>query len=110
MSTDQTVFQYFNITKPLKIPSQIIAIIGVRGYHGSYSRTPASFMLKTTFSSGGVSKESELVLLPLDLSSYGPKFKSLENHPNLNLQLTTSTRNPKVREFSSGKFDIIPIL
>ena len=89
------------------VKSQIIAMLREKGYHGSNSRTPASFMLKTTFSSGGVSKESELVLLPLDLSSYGPKFMPLENHSNLNLQLTTSTRTPKVHEFIFGKIDII---
>ena len=60
--------------------------------------SPASFTLKATFSSGGISRESELVLLPLDTLSR-PNHRSMRRYTNLNLQLTTSTKNPRVRHY-----------
>ena len=57
--------------------------------------SPASFTLKVTFSSGGVSKEAELVLLPLDTTSY-LESGTTNAYPSLNLQLTSSTKNPRV--------------
>ena len=78
------------------VKNRIVSILNKNGNQKTKSQiSPASFTLKTTFSSGGVSKESELVLLPLD-APVPSNAVARKQHPNLNLQLTTSTKNPRV--------------
>ena len=78
------------------VKNRIISLLSKQGNDRSNQISPASFTLKTTFSSGGISRESELVLLPLDSLSSANSMSTRQRSSNLNLQLTTSTKSPRV--------------
>ena len=85
----------------INIPALKGRISTLLNKNGHYNRrVPTSFTLKATFSSGGISKESELVLLPLDASANNRPDASTKETPHPNLQLTTSTKHPKVIAWS----------
>ena len=79
-----------------EVKNQVISSLKDKKTRGSKDLSPASFTLKATFSCGGISKYTELVLLPLD-SSPSTDSVARRRYPNLNLQLTTSTKTPRVR-------------
>ena len=92
-----------------EVKNQVISSLKDKKTRGSKDLSPASFTLKATFSCGGISKYTELVLLPLD-SSPSTDSVARRRYPNLNLQLTTSTKTPRVKnnvvEFVCKAFNI----
>ena len=84
----------WKISLPI-VKNRITSILNDEENQRSKYLSPASFTLKVTFSCGGISKESELVLIPLDAIP-SVEAEATKNYPNLNLQLTTSTKNPRV--------------
>ena len=80
------------------VKKRIIDLLKKQGNDRLNQISPASFTLKATFSSGGTSRDSELVLLPLDSISPKNSRISRKRTSNLNLQLMTSTKNPRVGE------------
>ena len=78
-----------------EVKNQVISSLKDKKTRGSKDLSPASFTLKATFSCGGISKYTELVLLPLDSTSSTDSV-ARRRYPNLNLQLTTSTKTPRV--------------
>jgi hypothetical protein len=84
----------WKISLPI-VKNDILTLLNKEGNDRTKHLSPASFTLKATFSSGGISRDSELVLLPLDTVSLA-NSRTTKRYSNLNLQLTTSTKNPKV--------------
>ena len=85
----------WKISLPI-VKSRIITLLHQQGDDRLNQISPASFSLKATFSSGGISRDAELVLLPLDSLSSSSSRISRHRSTNLNLQLITSTKNPRV--------------
>ena len=85
----------WKISLPI-VKNHISSLLNDKENHRSNYHSPASFTLKVTFSSGGISKESDLVLLPLDATP-SVEAEATKKYPNLNLQLTSSTKNPRVK-------------
>ena len=85
----------WKISLPI-VKNHISSVLNDKESQRSNYLSPASFTLKVTFSSGGISRESELVLLPLDATP-SVEAEATNKYPNLNLQLTSSTKNPRVK-------------
>ena len=85
----------WKISLPI-VKDRIMSLLNKQGDDRLNQISPASFSLKASFSSGGISRDSELVLLPLD--SLSPTSSRINRHrsSNLNLQLMTSTKHPTV--------------
>ena len=94
----------WKISLPI-VKNHILSLLNKNGNDRTKHLSPASFKLKATFSSGGISIDSELVLLPLD-TVLRANSRATKRYSNLNLQLTTSTKNPRVRSTIKCNFKV----